>query len=87
MKNGAKMEAQGTPHGDQNGGISWTFRNPLPEALPGRVLDGFGEDFERVLEEFGRPGGVQMDTKMKEFRGHFVTTSQEPPGFPRPLQP
>ena len=57
MKNGAKMAAQGTPHGDQNGGISWTFRNPLPEALPGRVLDGFGEDFGRVLEGFGSPGG------------------------------
>ena len=53
MKNGAKMAAQGTPNGDQNGGISWTFRNPLPEALPGRALDGFGEDFGRVLEGFG----------------------------------
>ena len=55
-KNGGKTEARGSPNGDQNGRISWTFRNLLPEALPGRVLDGFGEDFERVLEGFGSPG-------------------------------
>ena len=53
IKNGAKMEAR--PNGDQNGGISWTFRDPPPGALQGRVWGGFWMDFEKIL------GGFWMD--------------------------
>ena len=78
------MEARGSPNVDQNPNISWMFRDPLPESPPGGFGEGSGWIWGGIWEGFG---GVQMDTKMKEFRGHFVTTSQEPPGFPRPLQP
>ena len=61
------MAAQGTPNGDQNGGISWTFRNPLPEALPGRVLDGFGTDFGRVLDGFGTPQALPPGSPKEGF--------------------
>ena len=39
----------GDPNGDQNVGISWTFRNPLPGALQGRVRGGFWMDLGRIL--------------------------------------
>ena len=84
------MEARGSPNVDQNRNISWIFRDPLPESPPGGFGEGSGWIWGGFWEGFGgiwEAGGVQMDTKMKEFRGHFVTTSQEPPGFPRPLQP
>ena len=30
------------------------------------------------MEPKWKPGGFQIETKMKEFRGHFATPSQEP---------
>ena len=73
------MEAQGTPHGDQNGGISWTFRNSLPEALPERILNGFGEDFGRVLEGFGSLGGPHG------YENRYISKKIQalPPGSPK----
>ena len=35
-------------------------------------------DFSRKKERKRRPGGAQMETKMKEFREHFAIASQEP---------
>jgi len=58
MKNGAKMEARGSPTGEKNGGISWTFRNPLPGALQGRVWGGFWMDLGRILGGFWRDLGA-----------------------------
>ena len=52
MKNGAQMEAQGTSNDAQNGGISWTFRDPPPGALQGRVWGGFCMDLGTILEGF-----------------------------------
>ena len=34
------------------------------------------------MEAQGGPGGAQMETKIKEFRRHFATPSQEPPNSP-----
>ena len=53
MKNGAKMSARGSPNGDQNRGISWTFRNPLPGALQGWFWGGFWMDLGTFWEGFG----------------------------------
>ena len=52
MKKGAKMEARGSPNGDQNGRMSWTFRYPLPGAFQGRVWGGFWMDLGRILGGF-----------------------------------
>ena len=58
--------------------VSRTFARELSREGSRRVLDGFGDDFGKVLEGFGRPGGTQMETEINEFRGHFATPSQEP---------
>ena len=38
----------------------------------------FLEVFLYKMQPKWMPGGAQMETKMKEFRGHFATPSQEP---------
>ena len=62
MKKGGKMEAWGSPNGEKNWGISWTFRKPLPGALQGRVWGGFWVDLGRILGGFWRDlGGFWED--------------------------
>ena len=42
-----------------------------------KMID-FWKDFSSTMELKWSPRGAQMETKMKEFRGHFATSAQEP---------
>ena len=83
MKKGGKLEAWGSPNGDENGRISWTFHAPPPRTPPrddlGKVLGGFGGPFGTVLGWFGSPGVVQMDMKIDTFRGKPRSPPQDMP--------
>ena len=62
MKNWAKMEAPGSQNWNKNEWISWTFRNPLPGALQGRVWGGFWVELGRIFGGFWRDlGGFWED--------------------------
>ena len=77
MKNWSKMEVRGSPTGDQNEGISWTFRHPLPGALQGRVWGGFWMDLGRVLGGFWKDFGWIWDDSQWNLERFSIEFSKE----------
>lgn len=61
----------------------WSDSRRTPEDILGKLLDGFSDQFWRLLRIFSR--GILKEL-LDEFSGNFCTNSRGPPGeIPRKL--